>query len=110
MFGADSKEISIVEFNHNNDKMVRTLQYESGLIVLMNRLGEVLPAQCSTHGLPSWHLTPCAQAAWPAGLPSSLWPSWRPADSATLGRGYRSSALPRTIWSYEGDDSKAKYR
>ena len=51
MFGADSKEISIVEFNHNNDKMVRTLQYESGLIVLMNRLGEELPAECSTQGL-----------------------------------------------------------
>ena len=39
MFGAASKEISIVEFNHNNDKMVHTLQFESGLIVLINRLG-----------------------------------------------------------------------
>ena len=39
LFGADSKEISIVEFNHNNDKMVHTLQFESGLIVLINRLG-----------------------------------------------------------------------
>lgn len=41
LFGADSKEISIVEFNHNNDKMVHTLQFESGLIVLINRLGSV---------------------------------------------------------------------
>lgn len=39
LFGAASKEISIVEFNHNNDKMVHTLQFESGLIVLINRLG-----------------------------------------------------------------------
>jgi len=41
LFGAASKEISIVEFNHNNDKMVHTLQFESGLIVLINRLGSV---------------------------------------------------------------------
>ena len=40
LFGASSKEISIVEFNHNNNKMVQTLQFESGLIVLVNRLGK----------------------------------------------------------------------
>ena len=46
LFGAASKEISIVEFNHNNDKMVHTLQFESGLIVLINRLGrQSLPAR-----------------------------------------------------------------
>lgn len=41
LFGADSKEISIIEFNHSNNKFVRTLSYESGLLVLVNRLGSV---------------------------------------------------------------------
>ena len=39
MFGAESKEISIIEVNHSNNKFVRTLSYESGLLVLVNRLG-----------------------------------------------------------------------
>ena len=40
MFGAEKKDISIIEFNHSNNKFVTTLFYESGFIVLVNRLGK----------------------------------------------------------------------
>ena len=40
LFGAEKKDISIIEFNHSNNKFVTTLFYESGFIVLVNRLGK----------------------------------------------------------------------
>ena len=39
LFGAEKKDISIIEFNHSNNKFVTTLFFESGFIVLINRLG-----------------------------------------------------------------------
>ena len=39
LFGAEKKDISIIEFNHSNNKFVTTMFYESGFIVLVNRLG-----------------------------------------------------------------------
>ena len=39
LFGAEKKEISIIEFNHSNNKFVTTMFYESGFLVLVNRLG-----------------------------------------------------------------------
>ena len=41
LFGAEKKEISIIEFNHSNNKFVTTMFYESGFLVLVNRLGKV---------------------------------------------------------------------
>ena len=40
LFGAEKKEISIIEFNHSNNKFVTTMFYESGFLVLVNRLGK----------------------------------------------------------------------
>ena len=39
LFGAEKKEISIIEFNRSNNKFVTTMFYESGFLVLVNRLG-----------------------------------------------------------------------
>ena len=41
LFGAEKKEISIIEFNHSNNKFVTTMFYESGFLVLVNRLGKI---------------------------------------------------------------------
>ena len=40
LFGAEKKDLSIIEFNHSNNKFVTTLFFESGFIVLINRLGK----------------------------------------------------------------------
>lgn len=50
LFGAEKKDISIIEFNHSNNKFVTTLFYESGFIVLVNRLGK---EDCKMNGLSS---------------------------------------------------------
>ena len=42
LFGAEKKDLSIIEFNHSNNKFVTTLFFESGFIVLINRLGEMI--------------------------------------------------------------------
>ena len=42
LFGAEKKDLSIIEFNHSNNKFVTTLFFESGFIVLINRLGNRL--------------------------------------------------------------------
>ena len=42
LFGAEKKDLSIIEFNHSNNKFVTTLFFESGFIVLINRLGKRL--------------------------------------------------------------------
>ena len=39
MFGAVAEDISIVEFNHDDVNMVQSLQYQSGFLVLIDRLG-----------------------------------------------------------------------
>ena len=41
LFGAEKKDISIIEFNHSNNKFVTTMFFESGFIVLVNRLGNL---------------------------------------------------------------------
>ncbi|XP_023346442.1 uncharacterized protein LOC111715362 [Eurytemora carolleeae] len=41
LFGAEPEDISIVEFNHDQTNLVQSLQYQSGFIVLINRLGSV---------------------------------------------------------------------
>ena len=54
LFGAEPEEISIIEFNHSNNKFVSTLSYESGLVVLVNRLGKKIDDESRDTG--------CAQA------------------------------------------------
>ena len=45
MFGAEKKDISIIEFNHSNNKFVTTMFFESGFIVLVNRLGKIISSK-----------------------------------------------------------------
>ena len=40
LFGGVAEDISIVEFNHENDILVKSLQYQSGFTVLIDRLGK----------------------------------------------------------------------
>ena len=42
LFGVSPEDISILEFNHATDNLLKTFQFQSGFLVLIDRLGMVL--------------------------------------------------------------------
>ena len=48
LFGVSPEDISIVEFNHATDNLLKSFQFQSGFLVLIDRLGELLNLSAST--------------------------------------------------------------